>query len=124
MSMPREICLLLFKQPICAALALARARAGRSIAARMAIIAITTSSSMRVKAARVGFGRDARGCGLFTMTRRIVTSWNTYQVLQRPTSTNSSEKGKGSFWFVPFTEWRVENSPWDHIRLDDAYKTP
>src|SRR5947209_19733737 len=43
-------CRKLFKQAACLALALAFASAGRSIAARMAMIAITTNSSIKVKA--------------------------------------------------------------------------
>src|SRR6267142_3517536 len=50
MAMPRPICLRLFMQRVWPALALALARAGRSIAARIAIMAMTTSSSIRVKA--------------------------------------------------------------------------
>src|ERR1035437_7805371 len=42
-------CLLLFMQPIACAFCLALVSAGSSIAARMAIIAMTTSNSMRVK---------------------------------------------------------------------------
>src|SRR5438067_2451922 len=42
----------LLRQAACWALALARARAGNSIAARIAMIAITTRSSIKVKAAR------------------------------------------------------------------------
>ena len=48
------ICFWLLRQRVCWALALARPKAGRSIPARMAMIAITTSSSMRVKAAGLG----------------------------------------------------------------------
>src|SRR6185437_11909202 len=44
---------ILFKQELCWALNFALASAGRSIAARMAIMAMTTRSSMRVKARRV-----------------------------------------------------------------------
>src|SRR6266702_3915564 len=45
----RAICLLLLTQAIVLALALALAKAGSSIAARMAMMAITTSSSINVK---------------------------------------------------------------------------
>src|SRR6266700_7455580 len=44
------ICLRLFKQKMLRAFSLAIARAGNSIAARMAMIAMTTKSSTRVKA--------------------------------------------------------------------------
>src|SRR6185295_1700785 len=47
----RPICLLLLAQAMLLAFSLARDRAGSSIAARIAIIAITTSSSISVKAA-------------------------------------------------------------------------
>ena len=47
----RPSCLLLFMQEMAWALSLALLRAGRSRAARIAMMAITTSSSMRVKAA-------------------------------------------------------------------------
>src|SRR3954463_9468158 len=47
----RPICLLLLTHAMSLAFSLARDRAGSSIAARIAIIAITTSSSIRVKAA-------------------------------------------------------------------------
>src|SRR5205809_6604786 len=47
--MNRPICRRLFKQTIRWPLALARERAGKIIAARIAIIAITTSSSISVK---------------------------------------------------------------------------
>src|SRR3954468_11193066 len=45
-------CLLLLMQAAATALALARFKAGNSIAARIAIMAMTTSNSIRVKAAR------------------------------------------------------------------------
>src|SRR5690349_6480276 len=45
-------CLRLLRQPTVRALSLALARAGKSRAARMAIMAMTTSSSMRVNARR------------------------------------------------------------------------
>ena len=47
------ICFSLFMQKICCALALACARAGRSMAARMAMMAITTSNSISVKPYRL-----------------------------------------------------------------------
>ena len=47
-------CLRLDRQPVCWALRLALASAGRSIAAKMAMMAITTNSSMRVKPRRGG----------------------------------------------------------------------
>src|SRR5580765_2923678 len=50
MFQPYTICRLLFMQRTAMVLALARASAGSSIAARMAMMAITTRSSMRVKA--------------------------------------------------------------------------
>jgi hypothetical protein len=46
------ICLLLFIQEACCALALAFAKAGNSIAAKIAMIAITTNSSISVKAVK------------------------------------------------------------------------
>src|SRR6267142_7249493 len=68
MAMPRPICLRLFMQRVWTALALALARAGRSIAARIAIMAMTTSSSIRVKprTRRVRPGRRPKEeCGRF-----------------------------------------------------------
>src|SRR6267142_4695320 len=53
--MPRPICFVLFKQAMANALSLALAKAGNSMAARMAMIAITTSNSIRVKADFNGF---------------------------------------------------------------------
>src|SRR5579862_1178042 len=47
------ICLMLLMQEVCFAFDLALARAGRSIAARIAIMAITTSSSIKVNPASV-----------------------------------------------------------------------
>src|SRR4030095_15874420 len=49
---PRPICLLLLRQVVCCAFVFALASAGRSIAARIAMIAITTRSSISVKAPR------------------------------------------------------------------------
>src|SRR5437867_4830026 len=49
MYQARVVCLRLFRQTIAWALALARERAGRRRPARIAIIAMTTRSSMRVK---------------------------------------------------------------------------
>src|SRR5438045_510020 len=46
-------CLTLLRQAVVCALALALASAGKSIAARMAMMAITTSSSIKVKAPEV-----------------------------------------------------------------------
>src|SRR5882724_876663 len=51
----RHNCFWLLMQMADCALRLAAASAGKSIAARMAMMAITTSSSMRVKAGGVGF---------------------------------------------------------------------
>ena len=48
--LPRPSCLRLLRQPIFFALSLALAKAGKSSAARMAMMAITTSSSIRVNA--------------------------------------------------------------------------
>src|SRR2546425_772296 len=48
-------CLRLFRQPICWPLALPSERAGSSKAARMAIMAITTSVSIKVNARRMEF---------------------------------------------------------------------
>src|SRR5687767_15342117 len=48
----RPSCLILLKQEVCRALARAWAKTGKRMAARMAMIAITTSSSIRVKALR------------------------------------------------------------------------
>src|ERR1041385_6060679 len=48
--MPMPICLRLERQTVWSAFFFARARAGKRILARIAIIAITTSSSMSVKA--------------------------------------------------------------------------
>jgi hypothetical protein len=48
-AIAKHNCLLLFKQVVRSALALALAKAGKSSAARIAIIAITTSSSINVK---------------------------------------------------------------------------
>jgi hypothetical protein len=49
MKLAKEICLRLLMQPIDLDLALAELKAGKIRLARMAIMAITTSSSMRVK---------------------------------------------------------------------------
>jgi hypothetical protein len=47
--MNNPICLKLFKQAILSAFRLARDKAGKSMAARIAMMAITTSSSIKVK---------------------------------------------------------------------------
>src|ERR1039458_7817495 len=49
MTMPKASCLLLFTQVMRMALALALDRAGKSMAARIAMMAMTTNSSIRVK---------------------------------------------------------------------------
>src|SRR4051812_1952693 len=51
----RLICFSLFRHWIRLAFSLARARAGKSMEARIAMMAITTRSSMRVKAERFKF---------------------------------------------------------------------
>src|SRR6266567_9527157 len=56
---PSPICRLLLQQAMALALSLALANAGRSIAARMAMMAITTSNSINVKPPVVGL------CGVF-----------------------------------------------------------
>ena len=48
----RQISLVLLKQVFCMAFARARAKTGKRIAARIAMIAITTNSSIRVKPLR------------------------------------------------------------------------
>src|SRR5436190_11474655 len=50
MAIPNSSCFRLFLHEVCFAFSLARAKAGRRRAARIAIIAMTTSSSMSVKA--------------------------------------------------------------------------
>src|SRR5215469_13171359 len=50
MTLAMPICLRLLRQAVCCALRLARLRAGRSIAAKMAMMAMTTNNSIRVKA--------------------------------------------------------------------------
>src|SRR5262245_56217041 len=45
---PNPICRILFKQEVCLTLAIALASASKSIATRMAMIAMTTSSSIKV----------------------------------------------------------------------------
>ena len=62
----RRICLLLLTQYASCALALARDNAGSSSAARIAMIAMTTSSSINVKAAGLW--------GFILVFMRIVTS--------------------------------------------------
>src|SRR5687767_12496782 len=52
--MPRPICLRLERHTVWVALALARANAGNSRLARMAMMAITTSNSMSVNATKHG----------------------------------------------------------------------
>ena len=49
---PKPICFKLLIQPIALAFSLALFKAGSNIAAKMAIIAMTTKSSMRVKECR------------------------------------------------------------------------
>src|SRR5450631_2530641 len=59
MIQPKVNCLRLFMQEIACAFCLALLKAGNSIAAKMAMIAITTSNSIKVKApARPGPRRD------------------------------------------------------------------
>src|SRR6266850_8337702 len=57
-----ESCLRLLMQPVWRALHLARANAGSNIEARIAMIAMTTSSSIRVKALRPSPRRRAFCC--------------------------------------------------------------
>jgi hypothetical protein len=52
MRPPRAICLVLLKQDVAFAAAFAWAKTGNRMAARIAIIAITTKSSIRVKPLR------------------------------------------------------------------------
>src|SRR5690348_14377292 len=63
MLMARPICLALERQDACRALSRAWANTGKRIAAKMAIIAITTSSSIRVKPrrARIRYLLGVRG---------------------------------------------------------------
>jgi len=51
MKCARDICLRLLVQRICCPFNLARLNAGKSMPARIAMIAITTSNSIKVKAA-------------------------------------------------------------------------
>jgi hypothetical protein len=66
-------CLRLFRQPIPSALVLALPNAGNNIAARMAMMAITTSSSIKVKA-REGYPARPRFLRLRT-DRLMVVYW-------------------------------------------------
>ena len=65
MEMPSPSCFRLFRQDTCSALDLARPRVGSNMAARMGIMAMTTSSSMSVNAPfRLGVrARLHRGAG-------------------------------------------------------------
>src|SRR5712691_9506329 len=60
MVIPRPICFMFERQLACRAFSRAWAKTGNRIAARIAIIAITTRSSMRVKARPDGYRRRAR----------------------------------------------------------------
>src|SRR5882672_4192928 len=59
---PSPICLLLLQQAMALALSLALANAGRSIAARIAMMAITTSNSISVKPPEIGLCRVFMQC--------------------------------------------------------------
>src|SRR6516164_4063601 len=59
MTQARPSCLLLFMQEAATALVLARFNAGNSMAARMAMMAMTTSSSISVNPARRDFILEA-----------------------------------------------------------------
>ena len=50
----------------------ARAKAGNKIAASMAMMAMTTKSSIKVKAARCGLGREEWDMGITAATGRFV----------------------------------------------------
>ena len=52
---PRAICFVLFKQAVACAFSFALLKAGSSMAAKMAMIAMTTSNSINVKADFVAF---------------------------------------------------------------------
>src|SRR5438094_2024413 len=71
MKVARPICRRLFKQEVCLDFSFAADNAGRSRPARIAIIAMTTSSSIKVKPqrGREGAAREngsAPGLGVFT----------------------------------------------------------
>ena len=61
MSMAKPNCLTLFMHSACCPFCLALESAGSSIAARIAMMAMTTSSSINVNARRPASGRVARG---------------------------------------------------------------
>ena len=61
MKLASVICLRLLAQLICCALNFARDNAGKSIAARIAIMAMTTNSSINVNARLSSFASDEYG---------------------------------------------------------------
>src|SRR5205085_2849240 len=72
---PRPSCFICEVHLIRCARALALERAGRSKLARIAMIAITTSNSIKVNAIRVGQGslRGLMDCGLLFMARNFLS---------------------------------------------------
>src|SRR5215469_2724678 len=79
---PRAICLVLFKQAAPRLRSLALFKAGRSIAARIAIMAITTSNSIRVKADdwRAGLAPGPGNCDVRS-AHRIILAFFTWRLL-------------------------------------------
>ena len=71
MLMPKPICLRLFTQAIRSARSLALLKAGSSSAARIAMIAITTSSSISVKAAFAGRSSTVRARLALDHSRKV-----------------------------------------------------
>src|ERR1035437_962324 len=75
MATPSCNCFLLLRHMVCQALLLARAKAGRSKAARMAMMAITTSNSIKVKAFR---GDGVEGADITTNPANLKLSLRQY----------------------------------------------
>ena len=90
-------CLKLLRHWIRLALSLALAKAGNSIAARMAMMAITTSNSMRVKAGgNIAFVKPRTLLQRFRVIGRIKTIHDRRRIPRKRDGMNYGDHGKNS----------------------------
>jgi hypothetical protein len=94
------------------ALSLALAKAGRSIAARMAMMAMTTSSSIKVKARRPG---DARPVGLLRLFVFVIemTRFKIYVLRQKRRWFPATQRN----FLRPCHDWQNNRQRLWHMRM-------
>jgi hypothetical protein len=102
MTVANASCFWLLKQVACVALSFAFAKAGSSIAARIAMMAMTTSNSMRVKPIR--------------HDRRRIATWFIISKMPHPITRKQLVRGHASTMTLVIVAALLENYKYDYTK--------